>query len=355
MAVGERKAARDRNARQKRGTKVHAVDLFCGIGGLTRGLKDAGINVRAGFDIEESCKYAYEANNSGARFFRQDIRTIRASDILPFYKDAAVTVLVGCAPCQPFSAHRRKFRSDADCSLVAKFAQLVRDCAPDFVSMENVPGLAKQEEFEEFLTMLDDMKYRHDWDILSCADYGVPQKRKRLVLLASRRGDILLPQPTGKKAVVGDEIRGLPSLKDGQASPDDPAHAALPLSAINKKRIRQSKPGGSWKDWDADIVSECHKKAYYPAPYGRMRWDAPAPTITTQFCYYSTGRFGHPKQHRAISVREAAMLQTFPREYKLAPQGKSIVIRETARHIGNAVPVKLAEAIGNTIMEKANV
>ena len=337
--------------------RVLAVDIFCGVGGLTYGLGLSGISVKAGFDINPACQYIYEANNRESKFIPADVRRIRFSDIAPYYEDADVTVMVGCAPCQPFSAHTRKARSSQtdDCSLVREFARLVKEGTPDLVSMENVPGLAKHESFDEFLAILSGLGYKCDYDVLSCANYGVPQRRKRLVLLASRLGKISLPEPTGEKTTVAEFIRGLPAIEDGQSLLDDPAHVTLPLSEKNRRRIRQSKPGGSWKDWDENLVSRCHHKAYYPAPYGRMRWDAPAPTITTQFCYYSTGRFGHPEQQRTISIREAALLQTFPSEYELAKKGEPLVIHEMARHIGNAVPVKLAQAIGESIMESANV
>ena len=337
--------------------KIYATDLFCGIGGLTQGLDLSGISVKAGFDIDPSCQYAYEVNNRTSKFFAADIRDIQFTDIAPYYKDADVTVMVGCAPCQPFSAHTRRaknFQTD-DCSLVGEFARLIREGAPDLVTMENVPGLAKHEAFDKFLATLNILDYEFDYGVLSCADYGVPQTRKRLVLLASKLGKISLPHPMENKTTVADFIRDLPAIKDGEISPDDPAHATLPLSKKNRQRIRQSKPGGSWKDWEESIVSKCHHEAYYPAPYGRMRWDTPAPTVTTQFCYYSTGRFGHPEQHRVISVREAALLQTFPAKYQFTENDKPLVIREMARHVGNAVPVKLAEAIGKSIVEVANV
>ena len=338
--------------------RICAIDVFCGIGGLTHGLGLAGVNVKAGIDVDPSCQYVYEANNPDSNFLHADVRTIRSEDIAPYYKDADVSLMVGCAPCQPFSAHTRRLespRSD-NCSLVGEFARLIGEATPDVISMENVPGLAKHNAFEELLSTLDELGYKWcDYDVLSCSDYGVPQNRKRLVLLASRLGEISLPSPTPTITTVADLIRGLPAIEDGHASPDDPAHASLPLSSMNRKRIRQSIPGGTWRDWDEEIVNECHRKAYYPAPYGRMRWDAAAPTITTQFCYYSTGRFGHPKQHRAISVREAALLQTFPGDYKLTEDDKPVTIRKMARHIGNAVPVKLAEAIGKSILEGIDV
>ena len=337
--------------------KVHAVDLFCGIGGLTHGLGLSGIDVKAGFDVDPSCRYAYETNNPQSEFVTIDVHSIRFRDIEPYFRNSDVTVMVGCAPCQPFSAHTRRTQySEAEnYSLVGKFASLVQEGTPDLISMENVPDLAKYKIFNQMLAVLDDLGYKYDYDILSCADYGVPQNRKRLVLVASRLGEISLPNPTREKTIVADFIQNLPNLRDGQISPVDPAHATLSLSPLNRERILQSKPGGTWKDWVKDIINECHRKAYYPASYGRMRWDALAPTITTQFCYYSTGRFGHPEQNRTISVREAALLQTFPRKYKLTEQGKPLIIHKIARQIGNAVPVKLAEAIGQSIMKGANV
>ena len=338
--------------------RVKAVDLYCGIGGLTHGLELAGVSVKAGFDVDATCQFAYEENNPETKFVHTDIRKINFSEIEPFYENGDVRVLVGCAPCQPFSAHTRRVHGSRkeDCLMVKEFGRLVKEGIPDIVSMENVPGLAKHQAFDEFLLTLDNLGYIWNFDILQCADFGIPQKRKRLVLLASQLGKISLPCSIGEKKTVGDFIRHLPPIKDGEVSHCDTVHTSLELSEINRKRIRQSKPGGSWKDWDKSILSECHKrKAYYPAPYGRMSWDNPAPTITTQFCYYSTGRFGHPEQHRTISIREAALIQTFPSQYKFTEKTNPIVIRELARHIGNAVPVKLAAAIGNSIVDGANV
>ena len=335
-------------------SEISAVDLFCGIGGLTHGLAQSGISVRAGIDTDESCQYAYETNNPEAQFVAADICDMTGSDIESHLADAAVSVLVGCAPCQPFSSHNRKLRKVADCSLVGEFARLVEEARPDFVSMENVPGLAKHTAFSDFLTTLERLGYQHDEAVVSCADYGVPQTRKRLVLLASRLGPIQILQGGGRSCTVRDFINDLPSIEDGEAHPDDPAHVAMALSDLNRQRIQQSRPGGTWLDWDESLLSACHRDSYYPAPYGRMRWDDAAPTITTQFCYYSTGRFGHPEQDRAISVREGALLQTFPVNYEFFKGGESGSVRDAARQIGNAVPVRLAEAIGESILEACN-
>ena len=345
--------ARFRPMEHRKMPRVHAVDLFCGIGGLTHGLALSGINVLAGIDIDHSCRYVYETNNPGSKFITSDVRDVQFSDIAPYYVDAEVTLLAGCAPCQPFSAHNRKTGNthSADCSLIGEFTRLVQDGLPDIISMENVPGLARHQSFAEFVTILEDLNYKYAHAILSCSQYGVPQTRKRLVLLASQLGDVSLPQPTGEVITVADVLRGLPEIADGVTASSDPAHTSLLLSDKNRRRIQQSKPGGTWRDWDEQDISECHLKAYYPSSYGRMRWDTLAPTITTQFCYYSTGRFGHPEQHRAISIREGALLQTFPKNYVLCKKNETLSVREIARHIGNAVPVKLAQAIGEAILE----
>lgn len=332
---------------------IHAVDLFCGIGGLTHGLRLAGVVVKSGFDNDPTCRHAFEANNQGAQFVCKDVCEVHFADLEPYYAKAEVTALVGCAPCQPFSAHnRRQMQSDGDCSLVNEFARLVREGTPDLVSMENVPGLAKHPAFRDLVEMLANLGYNiGNTFFVRCERYGVPQRRRRLVLLASRRGHIALPNGAGSPPTVGDCIRYLPVMEDGATCPEDPAHTTMPLSPTNRERIAQSKPGGSWEDWDDHLINECHRKAHYPAPYGRMCWDDLAPTITTQFCYYSTGRFGHPEQDRVISVREGALLQTFPRDYDLIDGENPLTIRHLARQIGNAVPVKLGTAIGTAFKE----
>ena len=338
---------------------IHAVDLFCGIGGLTNGLNASGIHVKAGFDVDKTCRYAYEANNPTSQFVLVDIRNLNGERLAPYYEGADVTALVGCAPCQPFSSHnlnrRAKNELTGDCSLLYDFGRIIGECVPDLVSMENVPGLVKHQAFGDFLNKLHKLGYGIKYDVLQCADYGVPQKRRRLVLLASRLGEISLPQPTADRKTVADFIYNLPHIEDGQAHSGDIAHTSMRLSDMNKMRIRQSRQGGTWRDWDPSIVSDCHRKVNFSSSYGRMRWDTQAPTITTQFCYYSTGRFGHPEQDRAISVREAALLQTFPPGYQFAEQGEQVKITTAARHIGNAVPVKIAQAIGKSLREAANV
>ena len=179
--------------------------------------------------------------------------------------------------------------------------------------MENVPGLSMHDSFQDLIAVLEDLEYDIAFDVLKFQHYGVPQRRRRLVMIASRLGQVALPRSTGRPTKVEDFIRDVEPIEAGETSTSDLAHKTLPLSPTNLERIRQSKPGGTWKDWDATLVNPCHTRAYYPAPYGRMKWTEPAPTITTQFCYYSTGRFGHPHQDRALSVREGAPAPNFSR------------------------------------------
>ena len=169
-----------------------------------------------------------------------------------------------------------------------------------------------------------------------------------------RDSPIALPEPThrDKYRTVMDEIGALPSLNHGEADEADPLHCTSRLSEINARRIVASKPGGTWRDWDEDLVAKCHKVETgrgYSSVYGRMKWDEPSPTITTQFFGFGNGRFGHPEQPRALSLREGAMLQGFPRDYEFVPPGKRIQFKAVGRLIGNAVPVKLAAAIARAV------
>ncbi len=337
----------------QQGSCIRAVDVFCGIGGLTHGLRSAGIDVVLGLDLDASCRYAYETNNPGTVFLEADIRDVAFTDLKDHYGESGFTALVGCAPCQPFSSHTRRNAADDDCELVDEFARLVREGTPDLVSMENVPGLARHPSFDALLELLRDLGYRVDHGIINFHRYGVPQRRRRLVLVASRRGPVALPEPGKDAGNVADFIGGLPPIAAGETSFGDPAHTALPLSSANLERIRQSRPGGTWKDWSKALVNPCHERAHYPSSYGRMRWDEPAPTITTQFCYYSTGRFGHPTQDRAVSVREAALLQTFPADYELVDPDADTPVRKLARHVGNAVPVRIGALIGSSLTRAA--
>ncbi|GAE50582.1 MULTISPECIES: DNA cytosine methyltransferase [Xanthomonas] len=329
---------------------VACVDLFCGAGGLTHGLKRQGIWVRAGIDVDPACRFPYEHNNAGAKFLEKDVESLGATDINRHFLKSKYSLLAGCAPCQPFSTYAKgkDTSKDAKWGLLKSFARLVKETQPDLVTMENVPQLPTHEIFQEFLEAFDGY---HTWyGVVDCREYGIPQKRKRLVFLASRLGDIKLIDPTHsrKHKTVKDTIGNLPELSAGQTDIKDPLHTAAGLNETNLKRIRQSKPGGTWADWDSDLVAACHKEESgktFGSVYGRMRWNEPAPTMTT-LCYgFGNGRFGHPVQDRAISLREAAIFQTFPKNYQFTEKGQPIHFRTVGRLIGNAVPVRLGEII----------
>lgn len=337
---------------------IACVDLFCGLGGLTHGLIRAGVRVVAGVDLDGLCRFPYESNNDAA-FIEKDVSELSGEDLKKLWPKGAYTLLAGCAPCQPFSTYSRKgrkSRKDEKWGLVSQFARLINETTPDFVTMENVPQLADHPVFLEFLAKVSNYKFWHG--IVECAQYGVPQTRKRLVLLASRFGNIdLLPPPlVGEKTrpTVKKAIFGLPRLSAGQSDPNDSLHSACRLSCLNLKRIKASKPGGTWRDWNRGLVSKCHRKKSgetYPSVYGRMEWDAPSPTITTQCFGFGNGRFGHPEQNRAITLREAALLQTFPRSYKFLRPGERLSFSGMGRLIGNAVPVRLGEVVGESFRE----
>ncbi len=344
--------------KKKKVLNLKVVDLFCGVGGLTHGFIQENFEVVAGYDTDKTCKFAYEENNGNTKFISKDISKVDGDEILKLYNKKDLKILVGCAPCQPFSTYSYKSSDKKKWGLLAEFARLISQVKPDIVSMENVPRLLnfnKAPVFKKFLKLLEEEGYEYFFKIVNCPNYGIPQHRKRLVLLASKFGKIeLIPETHSKDnyVTVKDVIKKMAPLKSGESSKTDPIHRASKLSEKNLKRIKQSKPGGSWKDWDKDLWLECHKKdsgKTYVSVYGRMQWEEPAPTMTTHCTGIGNGRFGHPEQNRAISLREAALLQTFPKGYKFAEKDKPINVTNISTHIGNAVPVKLGRVIAKSI------
>ncbi len=339
---------------------VSAIDLFCGIGGLSFGLKRAGIKVKVGIDQDTTCEYAYTKNNK-ADFIGNDISNLNGNNLIDkYWNQDEIRILVGCAPCQPFSTHSNKVKgkeNNGKWNLLNEFIRLVDETNPDIVSMENVPNLSNKDIFCDFVSSLEVKGYFVSFGNVYCPDYGIPQKRRRLVLLASKYGKINLIDKTRKpekykttRSVIGH----LEKLENGEKSKTDPLHFTIELSEINLKRIKASKPNGSWLDWSEDLRLACHQKetgATYKSVYGRMSWDEPSPTITTQFYNFGTGRFGHPEQNRALTIREAALLQTFPENYKFYKNEKEIALTKIGVHIGNAVPVDLGYIIGKSILK----
>lgn len=345
------------------------VDLFCGVGGLTHGFVKQNFNVEAGVDFDESCKYAFEKNNK-SKFFHRDVTNFSADELAALYQNGKRKILVGCAPCQPFSIynHRNSNKSktkstDQKWNLLYSFADLIEKVEPEIVSMENVPLLMKFDSgkvFNDFVKRLENKKYFVTYYIVNAQDYGVPQRRKRLILFGSKHGKIELIEKTvnGKNYVtVKDAIGHLPPVEDGVSHPSDILHRARKLTDLNKLRIQATKEGGFWRDWDKSLWLECHKKESgktFRSVYGRMKWDDVAPTMTTYCTGLGNGRFGHPEQDRAITLREAALIQSFPMNYKFVdPQG-IFSSQNIARQIGNAVPVGLGIVIAKSIKNHIN-
>jgi len=338
--------------------EVVAVDLFCGVGGLTHGLQKAGLDVVAGVDIDPRCQFPFEVNNRSL-FCLKSVDQLKKGELDSWYNGADIRVLAGCAPCQPFSTYSQGSKSakDEKWKLLGEFQRLIEETRPEIVTMENVPQLIGHEVFVEFVGSLEKLKYSVSYKLVQCEKYGLPQTRKRLVLLASKFGEIELIKPTHNKPekhrTVKDALHGLPCLQAGKKSNKDPLHKSAALSDLNLDRIKSSKQGGTWRDWPEHLVAECHKKKTgksYVSVYGRMEWNRPSPTVTTQFFGFGNGRFGHPTQNRAISLREGAILQSFPRNYQFTKPGVDPEFTVVGRLIGNAVPVRLGQIIGKSIM-----
>jgi len=343
----------------KKVSKCTVVDLFAGVGGLTHGFVMEGFRVAAGIDADIQCAYPYEYNNPGARFVPMDVEDLTPNDVLAFYPENDIKVLVGCAPCQPFSAYARKQGKHENWNLLYAFSALIEAIQPDIVSMENVPRLKSYvggSIFRDFEDVLNRNDYYVTWDdSIYAPDYGVPQHRHRLILIASKFGKVELLRRShnpNRYRTVRDAIGNLEPIAAGETRLNDPLHRAMNLSKVNLARIRASTPGGTWHDWPEELRAACHLKdtgKWYRNVYGRMSWDEPSPTITTQCYGFGNGRFGHPEQDRAISMQEAALLQTFPKGYRFFDPEKSNAITPVARFIGNAVPVNLARAIAKSI------
>ena len=345
--------------RRGRLPQIEVIDLFCGIGGLSYGMKSKGLKILAGFDLDKTCQYAYETNN-GARFFYRDIKTVTAEDIIPLYSKKAIKVLAGCAPCQPFSSYafKNKKKDPNKYDLLYEFGRLVKETHPDIITMENVPSIVSFElkpVFSDFVEVLKSQGYHVSSKVVFCPNYGIPQTRRRLVLLASRLGDICLIPPTHHKeeyVSVEDVISHLPAVNAGETCRTDPLHRCRALSPLNMRRIQSTPQGGGWKDWPKELLLDCHKKdggKSFGSVYGRMVWKDSAPTMTTECTSIGSGRFGHPEQDRAISAREAALIQTFPMSYHFFENEEDVSLTKASRYIGNAVQPSLRQIIEESI------
>ena len=341
--------------------QAKVIDLFCGAGGLTVGLEQAGLTVVEGVDIDERCRYPY-VENTAARFVTKDLENYQAKDLENAWGRSQFRILVGCAPCQPFSTYARGNGSRGEYGsrwkLIERFATLVEETLPDVVSMENVAPFARTDVYRSLLVRLGEAGYEVNDNVADCRTYGAPQMRRRLVLLASRLGRIDLVESSHPNleswANVRSAIGHLPALRAGEVHANDQLHRCSRLSSQNLVRIRVSKPGGTWRDWPTSLLSPCHARESgktYPSVYGRMEWSRPSPTITGQCFGFGNGRFGHPEQDRALSLREAALLQTFPESFEFFSADTPFPGMATiGKMIGNAVPPLLGRVIGRSIV-----
>lgn len=338
------------------------VDLFCGVGGLTNGLQAEDLRVVAGVDFDDTCRYSFEHNNN-ATFLHRDITTVTPEEINALYPEHSLKILVGCAPCQPFSKIRgERNEEDGKWKLLYSFSKLIEAVQPDLVSMENVSQLVsynKGEVLNDFIAKLEALNYTVNTYRVNAMHYGAPQRRNRLILFASKYGPVKLIPKTHKKGnytSVKDAIGYLPPIEDGETDKKDPLHRARKLSPLNKQRIQATSEGGDWSEWPEELTAslECRKTETgrtFMSAYGRMTWKDPSPTLTTYCTGLSNGRHGHPEQDRAISLREAALLQTFPADYSFLEEGKFMSLASLSRHIGNAVPPVLGQVIAKSIKQ----
>lgn len=343
--------------------KLKAVDFFCGAGGMTYGFTKANINVLAGIDIDISCKETYEINNPGSKFIHADIHRLNFnefSELTTVEKKDDSMIFVCCTPCQFWTKiNTQKKKSENTKNLLYEFERFVYYFKPGYIVIENVPGLYKKKAENALLPFLDFLKensYYYDHGLVNAHHLGVPQHRIRYLLIGTRVSDkINLPKKEKKKGLtlrnfIG-EKNGFPRVNSGYKDKTTFLHTVSELSKKNKKRIIETpRDGGtrlSWKN-NQDLQLECYRGMdhIFKDVYGRMFWDKPAPTITTRFNSLSNGRFGHPEENRAISLREGATLQSFPLHYKFIETN----ITTVARQIGNAVPPEMAKHIGIQII-----
>ena len=352
------------NGDATRDRQVKVFDFFSGCGGASRGFQDAGMDVVFALDSDADAERTFTRNFPDAIFEPSDIREVDEAAVRELVVEQRPhhVLFCGCAPCQPFTKQnttRPDPGEDDRVPLLLEFLRFIRRCDPDVVFVENVPGIQRvrpdSEPLGGFLQGLRDAGYREPaFKAVPLNRYGVPQRRRRFLLLASRHERLTLPSethgpgaPNPEFATVRDSIGDLPAIEAGESHPKIADHRAARLSSLNLERIRATPEGGGNRDWPENLQLECHRDTTgYTDVYGRMSWDRPASGLTTRCISYSNGRFGHPQQNRAISVREAACLQTFPRDFRFSGS-----LNSRARQIGNAVPVRLTKVVGHHVME----
>jgi DNA (cytosine-5)-methyltransferase 1 len=339
--------------------QINAIDVFAGCGAFTYGLQEnPAIKVIKGIDHDKNCVYPFEFNNK-APLQLIDANLLTKEDFCDFNKLAGPRLVVGSPPCQPFSPMGLlKGKKQHDWGLVSKFGDIVKWTMPDIVVMENVSGLVSHVVFQELLRTLDSLGYcYHYYKAFNCLDIGVPQKRKRLILLAARIPRLIMlkstvSEPKNLQQAIGD----LPAINAGEVCRFNPLHRASNLTDAGLARARAAKAGGGWADLPDDLIPtrfKTGKKVTHARVYGRLMWDQPSPTLLTKFYNAGTAGVFHPDkaQARALSLLEGARIQTFPDSFRFVGHDRQITFHNIGRLIGNAVPVLLARAIGAAVVE----
>lgn len=350
--------------------KLGVVDLFSGCGGSALGFQQAGFPIKVAVDIDKNASESFKVNFPKCEVIASDISYLSGKDLMDAggFSSGDEVILIACPPCQGFSSARRNSErlTDPRNKLIYEFLRIVEEMKPLAFVLENVPGLARgigKPLFVQILHRLNELGYQTVYDVVNTADYGVPQRRKRLVLMGTNNPDLRIafpaktnldPQKAGELPpwnTVREAISDLPPLEAGEKSKKDPMHVSASLAEINLTRLQHTpSDGGDRTSWPDELILDCHRNTNgHKDVYGRMRWDYPSPTMTGGCGMISKGRFGHPEQHRAISLREAARLQTFPDSFKFVGN-----FGEIAKQIGNAVPPLLAKRAADVLLKSIN-
>ena len=336
---------------------------------MTKGIHDAGFNVSAALEVDPDAARTYRWNNQRTRLLEKDVRGVSAMELIRVAGSDQISLLAGCAPCQGFCSLTNKYqKSDPRNELLLVMAEIIKEILPRAVMMENVPGVVNRGKaiFDEFINVISSLGYQYTWRVDQMANFGVPQSRRRLVLLAGLGFEIAFPEPThARYPDQGSSLRPWSTVKETISHMGAPVtlkaahsnggpefynwHVVRDLQPQVKERLQAAEPGQSWLAMDESVRPQCHRNGYkgFTNTYGRMTWDQVSPTITGGCTTASKGRFGHPDKSRyTISVREAALLQTFPERYRFATEK----IDTVCNLIGNAVPPLYAKLAARKVL-----
>ncbi|VVB74915.1 Modification methylase MthTI [uncultured archaeon] len=351
--------------------ELTAIDLFSGMGGLTFGLKKAGFKVLAAVEVDNPSAETYRANNSEVELFVEDIRKLTAEKIFEKIGIQKIDLIAGCPPCQGFCKLTEKYKKeDPRNTLALEMIRLIEEIDPTMVMLENVPGLAAKGHiiFDEFTLRLEKMGYVINKAVLQLADYGIPQSRKRLVLLAGKGFKVELPKQThSRKGNSKLKLKKWATLKDALKNCNSKKVVTLSeavknggakklkwnvvrdMSPANIKRLKALSEGANRTAIPTKLRPVCHMKGNkgFQNVYGRLAWDETPPTMTGGCTTLSKGRFGHPEELRTISVREAALIQTFPKSYKINTE----FMEPACTMVGNALPPKFAKLVAKACIQ----